>query len=106
MKKSTTSQGYSTKIFRLSWLTNSALVYEPKCGGRSWGGGLTNEYNCAHGAQLNFGDLTPYLTYASRCFYTDSHCECSTGWLEPMLDRIAKKNTTVVAPIGTVVDVF
>jgi polypeptide N-acetylgalactosaminyltransferase len=43
-----------------------------------------------------------------RCFYTDSHCECSTGWLEPMLDRIAKKNTTVVAPIGTVVvvDVF
>ncbi len=23
-----------------------------------------NEYSCAHGAQLNFGDLTPYLTYA------------------------------------------
>jgi hypothetical protein len=21
-----------------------------------------NEYNCAHGAQINFGDLTPYLT--------------------------------------------
>jgi hypothetical protein len=23
-----------------------------------------NEYSCAHGAQINFGDLTPYLTYA------------------------------------------
>jgi hypothetical protein len=23
-----------TKRYRLSWLTNSALVYEPKCGGR------------------------------------------------------------------------
>ncbi len=52
-----------TKISRLSWLTNSALVYEPKRGGV--GGGLANEYSCAHGAQLNFGDLTPYLTY--RC---------------------------------------
>jgi hypothetical protein len=23
----------------------------------------TNEFSCAHGAQINFGDLTPYLTY-------------------------------------------
>ncbi len=23
-----------------------------------------NEYSCTHGAQINFGDLTPYLTYA------------------------------------------
>jgi hypothetical protein len=22
-----------------------------------------NEYSCAHGAQKNYGDLTPYLTY-------------------------------------------
>jgi len=22
-----------------------------------------NEYSCAHGVQINFGDLTPYLTY-------------------------------------------
>jgi hypothetical protein len=28
------------------------------------GGGVSaNEYSCAHGAQINFGDLTPYLTY-------------------------------------------
>jgi hypothetical protein len=40
-----------TKRYRLSWLTNSSA----------------NEYRCAHGAQINFGDLTPYLTYA--CTY-------------------------------------
>ncbi len=48
-----------TKRCRLSWLTNSALVYKPKCG--VGGCGLSaNEYSCAHGAQINFGDLTPY----------------------------------------------
>ncbi len=58
-----------TKRCRLSWLTNSALVYEPKCGGRrGWGWACwvsANEYSCAHGAQINLGDLTPYLTYAN-----------------------------------------
>jgi hypothetical protein len=29
-----------TKICRLSWLTNSALVYEPKCGGGGGVGGV------------------------------------------------------------------
>ncbi len=33
----------------------------------AWGGGgcdvSANEYSCAHGSQINFGDLTPYLTY-------------------------------------------
>ncbi len=46
-----------TKTCRLSWLTNSTLVYEPKCGG---GGSClvsANEYSCTHGAQINFGDL-------------------------------------------------
>jgi hypothetical protein len=47
-----------TKRCRPSWLTNSALVYVPKCGG---GGGL--ETVGTHGAKINFGDLTPYLTY-------------------------------------------
>jgi len=38
----------------------------PNAGER--GGGLrglrlsATEYSCAHGAQINFGDLTPYLT--------------------------------------------
>ena len=52
-----------TKRCRLSWLTNNALVYEPKCGGGGFGASA-DEYSCAHGAQINFGDLTPYLTYA------------------------------------------
>jgi hypothetical protein len=30
------------------------------------GGGVSaNEYRCAHEAQINFGDLSPYLTYDS-----------------------------------------
>ncbi len=33
----------------LSWLSNSALVYEPKCGGDLGGGGVSaNEYSCSH----------------------------------------------------------
>jgi hypothetical protein len=27
-----------------------------------------NEYSCVHGAQINFGDLTPYLTYDPICW--------------------------------------
>ncbi len=54
------------KRCRLSWLTNSALVYEPKCGGGGGCGVSANEYSCAHGAQINFGDLTHYLTYELR----------------------------------------
>ncbi len=59
-------RGYNlsiTKRCRLSWLTNSALVNEPKCGGGRELRVSANEYSCAHGAQRNFGDLTPYLTY-------------------------------------------
>jgi hypothetical protein len=55
-----------TERCRLSWLTNSALVYEPKCVERGKGGGCgvsANEYSCAHGAQIKFVDITPYLTY-------------------------------------------
>jgi hypothetical protein len=40
----------------------------PNAGGRGWGvagcGVSANEYSCAHGAQINLADLTPYLTYA------------------------------------------
>jgi hypothetical protein len=27
-----------------------------------------NEYSCTHGAQINFGDLTPYITYAPSLY--------------------------------------
>ncbi len=52
-----------TKKCRPSWLTDSALVYEPKCGGGGLRGLSQWVHSCAHGAQINFGDLTPYLTY-------------------------------------------
>jgi hypothetical protein len=34
-----------TKRCRLSWLTNSALVYEPKCGGRGGVEGVSADEN-------------------------------------------------------------
>jgi hypothetical protein len=53
------------KRCRLSLLTNSAFVYEPKGGGR---GGVAGSQPMSTvqlytGAQINFGDLTPHLTY-------------------------------------------
>ncbi len=56
-----------TKRCRLSWLTNSALVYASP---NAWEWGVagsqtmrTAVHITCHGAQINFGDLTPYLTY-------------------------------------------
>ncbi len=62
----------------------------PKCG--DGGGGVAcgvsaNEYSCAHGSQINFGELTPYLTYG-QCWMKNefwgtlrecwrNFCECS-----------------------------
>ncbi len=62
------SQGV-TKRCRLSWLTNSASSFmSPNAGG--YGGAVggsqpisTAVYIKWHGAQINFGDLPPYLTY-------------------------------------------
>ncbi len=52
-----------TKRCRRSWLTNSALVYEPKCGGRGELRGISQWVQQYTGVEINFGDLTPYLTY-------------------------------------------
>ncbi len=57
------SQGL-TKRCRLYLLTNSALVFEPEWG--EGGGelrGLSQWVQLYTGAQINFGDLTPYLNY-------------------------------------------
>jgi hypothetical protein len=48
-----------TKRCRLSWLTNSALVYEPKCGGRgvvAWSQPMST-YSCTQEPKYTFGDL-------------------------------------------------
>ncbi len=48
-----------TKRCRLSWLTKSALVYEPKCGGREVFAGS----QLCTGTSKNLGDLAPYFTF-------------------------------------------
>ncbi len=49
-----------TKRCRLSWLTNSALVFELKYEGRR---GVAGSQPDAHGTHIKFGDLISYLTY-------------------------------------------
>ncbi len=57
---------------RIPLLTNSTLV---QMRGEGTGCGvLANEYSCAHGAQINLGDLTPYLTYAHNQGRTQGGC--------------------------------
>ncbi len=57
-----------TKRCRLPWLPNRALVDEPKCGGgvvaRSQP--MSTAVHNTHGSQINFGVLTPYLTYGRK----------------------------------------
>ncbi len=43
------------------------LYMSPNAGGGGCGVSA-NEYSFAHGAQINFGDLTPYLTYGLYIF--------------------------------------
>jgi hypothetical protein len=72
----------ATKRCCLSWLTNSALVYEHAGGGEGGCSVSANEYSCAHRAQINFGDLTSYLTLAGQ--YTEPDFVNFSGAQEPI----------------------
>ena len=47
------------------------------------------------GARAATGDVILFL---------DSHCECNTGWLEPLLAGIAADRTRVMLPVIDDVD--
>ena len=75
-----------TKRCRLSWLTNSALVYEPNAGGGGVAGSQTMSTDVQE-RKINFGDLTPYLTcavYRQILFWRARVCwpfRCNVGHL-------------------------
>ncbi len=58
-----TGRGSQRDVVYLGWPMAPSYT-SPNAGNGGWGGAVSaNEYSCAHGAQKNFGDLTPYLTY-------------------------------------------
>jgi hypothetical protein len=86
-----------------SWLTNGALEYEPKHG--VGGGGVVagsqpmSTVQLYTGAKVNFGDLTPYLTYAIITITVQ--CTQSQPMLISNEDRKALFFACTFVPIST-----
>ncbi len=59
----------------------------PKLGGGGGCGVSANEYRCAHGAQINVGDLTPYLT----CEEALQNYQCLAEFTEYQLMKSEEK---------------
>ncbi len=57
------TQGVTTKRCRLSWLTNSALAYEPKCGGREGVAGSQPMSTAVHMEPKLTLEISTYLTH-------------------------------------------
>jgi hypothetical protein len=57
------TMGSPRDVVYLGWQIAPSYT-SPKAGGDC--GVSANEYSCANGAQTNFGDLTPYLTYGKN----------------------------------------
>ncbi len=63
--KSFTARGLQRDVVHLGKILGwpiAPLYMSPNAGGGGCGVSA-NDYSCALGAQINFGDLTPYLTY-------------------------------------------
>jgi hypothetical protein len=58
----------------------------PNAGGGGSCGFLANEYSCAYRAQVNFGDLTTYLTYAGDFFHIVAQRRGPTKCLAPRFE--------------------
>ncbi len=66
-----------------------------------------NEYSCAHGAQINFGDLTSYLTYVQKpmlALFFGSHETSQIIWISkpaPTIQCTVIRFVWVSAKFGT-----
>jgi hypothetical protein len=44
------------------------------------------------------------LAKADTLVFLDAHCECVVQWLEPLMERIKEKSTSVLVPIIDVIE--
>ncbi len=94
------ARGLQGDVVYLSW-PRASLVYEPKCGGGVAGSQpmRTAVHITWHGAQINFGDLTPYLTNG-----ISQICHLFTS--QPILYTVGSAFYLTACLPGGVLDIF